>query len=121
ILHAGYVEDKAEYYHWLQRADVLPVTSRHDFFGISVVQAIQAGVYPLLPKRCAYPEHIPSQLHDKYLYNDQEELVQKLKAVLQKREKVDPELSAHVACYAWSEQIQSYDQLMDKMIINAAK
>ncbi|MEM7511245.1 MAG: DUF3524 domain-containing protein, partial [Bacteroidota bacterium] len=27
ILQAGYLEDKAEYYYWLQKADVLPVTS----------------------------------------------------------------------------------------------
>ena len=107
ILHAGFVEDKAEYYHWLQRADVLPVTSRHDFFGISVVQAIQAGVSPLLPKRCAYPEHIPSQLHEKYLYDTPEDLYQMLKAVLLNREVVDPVLQTHVARYTWSEQLQS--------------
>ncbi|MEM8897058.1 MAG: DUF3524 domain-containing protein [Bacteroidota bacterium] len=121
ILHSGYVEDKAEYYHWLQQANVLPVTSRHDFFGISVVQAIQAGVYPLLPRRYAYPEHIPPQLHEKYLYNASEELYKKLKAVVLNREEVDPDLSKHVAQYAWSVQIHAYDKLLDKMISNAVE
>ena len=31
-------------------------TADHEFFGISVVEAIAAGAYPLLPRRLAYPE-----------------------------------------------------------------
>lgn len=116
ILHAGFVEDKAEYYYWLQRADILPVTSRHDFFGISVVQAIHAGVYPLLPRRCAYPEHIPSQLHENHLYDEPEELYQMLKTVLLNQQGADQTLTEHVARYSWPEQIQSYDQFFDEAI-----
>ena len=31
-------------------------TAGHEFFGISVVEGISAGAYPVLPKRLAYPE-----------------------------------------------------------------
>ncbi len=52
----GYQETRAEYESALVEADVIVSTARHEFFGISVVEAIAAGAYPLLPKRLAYPE-----------------------------------------------------------------
>jgi glycosyltransferase involved in cell wall biosynthesis len=44
IIHWGYAESFADYAAWLWRADILPVTSIHDFFGISVVQAIYCNL-----------------------------------------------------------------------------
>lgn len=70
ILHWGYVEDEREYIKWLCHADILPVTSAQDFFGTSVVQAMYCDVFPLLPKRLAYPEHIPEQYHHTFFYDD---------------------------------------------------
>ena len=45
------------------------------FFGISVMEAIDSGVYPLLPMKLSYPEllqldKIPE--HNKYFYNNSE-------------------------------------------------
>ncbi|HEY6008066.1 MAG TPA: DUF3524 domain-containing protein, partial [Geobacteraceae bacterium] len=60
VVQWGYVKDFAAYAGWLWRADVLPVTSVHDFFGASVVQALYCTCHPLLPDRLAYPEHIPA-------------------------------------------------------------
>ncbi len=57
VAHYGFVKDYGEYAGWLKRADILPVTSEHDFFGCSVVEAMYCGVYPILPRRLAYPEH----------------------------------------------------------------
>ena len=57
-----------EYLHLLGRSRLLPVTSYHDFFGISVVEAINAGVIPLLPHRLSYPELIPKVFHHELLY-----------------------------------------------------
>ena len=53
VVHWGFVESRADYHTWLQKAQVLPVTSRHDFFGLSVVEAVAAGVWPLLPRSLA--------------------------------------------------------------------
>lgn len=57
ILHFGFIEDLKTYHTLLSVATDLPVTSRQDFFGISVVEAASAGVRPLLPHGLAYEEH----------------------------------------------------------------
>ena len=84
IVHWGFAESKKEYVSWLWRADYLPVTSFHDFFGASVVEAIYCNCFPLLPKRMAYPEHLPEDLVDNYSYVDNHDLTLRLKALLEK-------------------------------------
>ncbi len=78
VVQFGYAADFASYADWLWRADILPVTAIHDFFGISVVQAMHCDCHPLLPKRLAYPEHVPSSLHEDYFYDDFDDLVARL-------------------------------------------
>ena len=52
----GRRETRAEYEAAIVEADVFVSTAAHEFFGISAVEAVLAGAYPLLPKRLAYPE-----------------------------------------------------------------
>jgi len=59
IISFGYLENREQYAGLLKRSDILPVTSNHEFFGISVLEAASAGVIPLLPKRLSYPELFP--------------------------------------------------------------
>ncbi|MFK7932959.1 MAG: DUF3524 domain-containing protein [Saprospiraceae bacterium] len=82
ILHFGYALDFATYARLLWQADILPVTSHQDFFGGSIVEAIFCNNFPLLPNRLAYPEHIPANFHDQYLYEDKTDLYHRLKDFL---------------------------------------
>jgi glycosyltransferase involved in cell wall biosynthesis len=59
IISFGYLENRERYIELLKKCDILPVTSNHEFFGISVLEAASAGVIPLLPKRLSYPELFP--------------------------------------------------------------
>ena len=52
----GYQESRTEYEGALLEADVVVSTAAHEFFGVSIVEAVAAGAYPLLPRRLAYPE-----------------------------------------------------------------
>lgn len=92
ILHWGYLPGKNEYYQWLWKADIVISTSKQDYYGISVVEAILAGCYPLLPDRLAFPEHIPTDYHTKHLYGSKDELLDKVRGILSGWTRDRPEL-----------------------------
>lgn len=73
ILKFGYVESRQEYTEWLKQGDVVLSTAIHEFFGISVIEAVRSGCRPLLPKRLSYPELFGNE----YLY-EEDELVDEL-------------------------------------------
>lgn len=75
ILHWGYADNPAEYIHWLWRSDIMVSTSMQDFFGISVVEAIYCGCWPLVPSRLALPEHIPKSLTKQCVYAHDKDLL----------------------------------------------
>jgi glycosyltransferase involved in cell wall biosynthesis len=64
----GYAEE-FNYIELLNTSDVVVSTADHEFFGISVVEAVAAGCFPILPDRLSYPELIPVEFHDLVLYN----------------------------------------------------
>jgi glycosyltransferase involved in cell wall biosynthesis len=116
IVHFGYAEDFADYARWLWRADVLPVHSHHDFFGASVVQAIYCNCAPLLPRRLAYPEHLPAELQDHYLYENLDELLGRLRQLLKNPCRNPGTMREHVSRYNWAEMVEQYDALFAQLI-----
>ena len=78
VLHFGYVDAREDYCSWLKRCDIVVSTSLHEFFGISVVEAVRAGCRPLLPNRLSYPELFTEE----FLY-DNDEFKMRLKETLQ--------------------------------------
>nr|CDS33682.1 glycosyltransferase domain containing protein [Hymenolepis microstoma] len=52
----GYLESRDDYWKALADSDVVVSTANHEFFGVSVVEAVSVGCVPLLPLRLAYPE-----------------------------------------------------------------
>lgn len=78
VIQFGYAEKFSEYAEWLYKADILPVTSEHDFFGMSVVEAVYCGCFPLLPQRLSYPEILPIKDLPYNYYEDFDDMVRKL-------------------------------------------
>jgi glycosyltransferase involved in cell wall biosynthesis len=56
----GYQSSRDDYESALAEADIIVSTANHEFFGLSVAEAIAAGAFPLLPKRLSYPEILSS-------------------------------------------------------------
>ena len=110
IVHWGYIESFSDYAGWLWRSDILPVTSVHDFFGISVVEAIYCGCQPLLPQRLAYPEHINTEYHQHCFYSDFDDLVRRLEGLCRVTTLRQENLKAKVCRYDWSEMVDVYDE-----------
>jgi glycosyltransferase involved in cell wall biosynthesis len=67
ILHFGFARSRRQYAKLLRLGDIVVSTSRHEFFGISVLEAVRAGCRPLLPRRLSYPEMFPRR----FLYDDE--------------------------------------------------
>ena len=105
LIHFGYVEERAQYNRLLTQADVMPVTSIQDFFGLSVIEGIHGGAFPLLPKRLAYPEHVPDELKNDVLYDSDDTMKHKLKEYLD----TYPDLSKKSSCYELKKFIQKYN------------
>ncbi|MCS7261438.1 MAG: DUF3524 domain-containing protein, partial [Anaerolineae bacterium] len=116
MLHMGYVADFEVYARWLWHADVLPVTSRHDFFGSSVVEAIYCGCFPLLPKRLSYPELIPPAYHPLCLYQDFRDLVERLTHLLGTAAWPSvTSLQAYVTRFDWHVMAPEYDDQLESV------
>lgn len=117
IRHWGYAASSAEYYALLCEADIAPVTSNHDFFGASVVEAIYANVIPVLPNRLAYPEHIPLAYHRDYFYQSREEALSLLADKILHLDKWRQQTLSHfVQRYDWQHQAPAYDQAIGVLI-----
>lgn len=116
IIHFGYVGSQEEYHQLLSRADIIMHDANQDFFGISTVEAIAAGSYPLLPNRLSYPEHIPQHRHDRHLFDNREELVSKLSELLSSPIPQVPELRHHIEKYSWDYLRSDYDKVIENIV-----
>ncbi len=111
IVQFGFVADTQHYIDWLHQADILPVTSHHDFFGASVVEAIYCGCYPLLPNRLAYPEIFPIDLFPENFYDGFDELIDKLSSAIINIDSIRKQnYSAVVEKYDWKNMAKIYDE-----------
>lgn len=59
IVQYGFEPSREAYTQWLRRGAVVVSTAIQENFGISVIEAVRAGCFPLLPNRLSYPEIIP--------------------------------------------------------------
>jgi len=123
ILHYGYAEDFAEYSRLLHRADVVVSTARHEFFGVAVQEAIYCGCHPVLPNRLSYPELIPEThheplLHAPVLYEDENELFEILRGILEGEERPLPPdtLQKMPASLDWRTHVGQYDDMMEEVV-----
>ena len=117
IVRFGFVKSFKEYATWLWKADILPVNSIHDFFGASVIQAMYCNCYPLFPKRLAYPEHLPPNYHDKFFYENFNDLVTRLENLILNIQDVRQEnIQTFIIKYDWQIMAQQYDNILEKFV-----
>ncbi len=120
ILHWGYTDNFKTYAEWLWKADILPVTSRQDFFGGSVIEAMYCQCIPILPKRLAFPEHIPLEYHKYFYYNDTNDFYNRLKnAILQVETRNKILAQSFIQHYDWKNLIKHYDKTFQLAIVEA--
>ena len=105
ILHFGFVDSYGQYAEQLKRGTIVVSTSDHEFYGISILEAVRAGCRPLLPNRLSYPELFPEE----YLYDDGAFLGQ-LKTVVQENRQMTKELCVELTDkFSWRELAARYE------------
>lgn len=111
IIHFGYAKSD-DYRRLLWQADVTISTAHHEFFGISILEAIYCHTFPLLPRRLSYPELLPPTAHEACLYDTQAQLVEKLTWALTHLDDVRGmagENAGSAAHYDWRHVAPTYD------------
>jgi glycosyltransferase involved in cell wall biosynthesis len=78
VHHQGFAESATEYGRLLGECDVAVSTARHEFFGISAVEALAVGATPLFPHRLSYPELLGPVGSSASLYSDEDQLMSRL-------------------------------------------
>ncbi len=117
ILQFGYCEGRNDYINWLFSSDILPVTSNQDFFGVSVVEAVYCGVYPLFPCRLSYPEIFPPKLYPQHYYANFENLVDKLTELITNPQTLrDIDFKDHLKKFAWEHKALEYDIYFESLL-----
>lgn len=120
LVHLGYAASEADYGRLLAASDVVLSTAIHEFFGVSVVEAIYCGAQPVLPDRLSYPELISAGHRASCLYDDFDGLLARLKAALA-RERPAADLRDHVARFDWKVQAPAYDALMKEVVCSTTR
>ena len=114
IVAFGKPETYDSYVDWLRISDILPVTSKHETFGISFMEAMHCGVQPLLPERLSYPELVCPDTYPDFFYKDQEDLVEKLRVCIlnhrsQNKNQMQDRLRGITSAYDWKAMHGVYD------------
>ncbi len=113
----GYLDSREEYYRWLTKGTVVISTAIQENFGISVVEAIRMGCFPLLPARLSYPEVLPKHFHELCLYTSQRDLVSRLKTALTRPlPGIAEDLPEAMERYSWKNLINRYDDLVEEVV-----
>ena len=116
IAHWGYLDRRAAYWDLLYRADVVVSTTDHEFFGLSVLEALGAGAMPLLPHGFSYPELIPERWHATCLYRDADDLYNRVRALANTNTRAPAALVRHIRHrYSWPSVAAAYDEWLDNL------
>jgi glycosyltransferase involved in cell wall biosynthesis len=119
VVHFGQA-DEVQYAALLHQTDVVVSTAIHEFFGVSIVEAIYCGCFPVLPRCLTYPELVPEPYHETCLYQDFEGLLTRLRWALTHTDEaraLAAELRPAVARFDWAEMAPCYDEVLSALAI----
>jgi glycosyltransferase involved in cell wall biosynthesis len=118
IIKWGYQKSINDYVNCLFMSDIIPVTSNHDFFGISVMEAVFCNVWPILPDRLSYKELFKNKGHTENIYTNDNQLMKKIEAAIKNIHPIRNQSLKKVAQkYDWKRLAGVYDSKFEKIIL----
>ena len=119
IIYWGFLKSYQEYAKCLWKSDIIPVTSKQEFFGISVMEAIYCKTWPILPKKLSYPELLPKEFHRVNLYENDNDLYKKIVFAIKNHKRLKKMNLRQVAKqFEWSKIVSVYDEIFDNIHSN---
>ena len=116
IEHFGFLPSRGEYLKLLRRCDIVCSTAIHEFFGVSVVEAVAAGCRPILPSRLSYPELLPTEHHGDCLYAPDERFKAALRDAILRIDTIrEQDPSRMVERFGWATLGEAYDRALAGM------
>ena len=113
IMHWGYIKSFKSYAEILLKADIIPVTSKQDFFGVSIMEAIYCNNWPILPKRLSYPELLPKNNFKDNFYKTKNELEKKIIWAINNYNTLNNKNFKSIAKkFDWSNMVRIYDETL---------
>jgi glycosyltransferase involved in cell wall biosynthesis len=110
VIAAGHLPED-EYRELLTEAQIVVSTAQHEFFGVSVVEAVASGCLPVVPNRLSYPE-ILGEFSGRYAYRHGRPTssIRLLLADRRLLDEGDVALRASTARFDWSVVAPAYDR-----------
>ena len=118
IVQFGYVQDKKDYFRWLEKGTVVVSTARQENFGMAMVEAMRYGCLPLMPGRLSYPEILPRRFHGHFLYANQAEFLEKMHFMLTEGKAYSHlvnDLALSMETFSWKRLIDDYDLEIERL------
>lgn len=114
LVHFGHA-DQETYARLLASSDIVVSTSRHEFFGIAMVEAMYVGCIPVAPRRFNYPALVPEQWHDTCLFATESECEAKLAALLTRPLPPRQPFQRAAERFCWEEVIGDWDEALERL------
>jgi len=100
ILQFGYVHSREKYEKWLKQGAIVIST------------AIQ------VPDRLSYPEILPEEFHEHFLYKNRQDLIEKLFLIIsdyKQYEEIQSRLAKKMRFFLWENVISGYDRILERL------
>ncbi|NDJ87284.1 MAG: DUF3524 domain-containing protein [Chloroflexi bacterium] len=117
IIQYGYLSSFTDYAKLLWDADSVVSTAIQDFFGISIVEGMYCGCWPILPNRLNYPDLVPPAWHQTTLYATDEGLYHRLRERILAPHPTPGDFRSAVAGFDWQALVSTYDQFFDEIAL----
>lgn len=115
VRHFGYAESREEYGRLLHASDIVVSTTRHEFFGVGMVEAMYAGCVPCAPNRYNYPALVPAEFHERCLWDDERGFIARLRALLVDGVPNPGHFRDSAARYDWPKVAPAWDAALERL------
>ncbi|MFQ5381093.1 MAG: DUF3524 domain-containing protein [Dehalococcoidia bacterium] len=113
LVHHGLATGGREYADLLWSSSIVASTTRHEFFGIGMVEALYCECIPVAPASFNYPSLVPADLHTPCLFTDEAGFEDRLRSFAAGPLPAPESLRRAAAQFDWSVMSRRWDEALE--------